>query len=73
MTKIEKKDYGFKLTFAGSINPDEMASWVDSSKTELSSQTSKFGILVDMRELSPLSPGAKEKCLKDKSFTKKKA
>ena len=60
MTNIEKKDYGFKLTFAGSISQDEMASWVSDSKNTLASQTSEFGILVDMRELSPLTPGAKD-------------
>lgn len=61
MTNIEKKEFGYFLTFAGSISEDEMSSWVEASKAALATQNSPFGVLVDMRELSPLTPSAKNK------------
>jgi hypothetical protein len=60
MYKIEKKDYGYKLTFGGFIQPDEMKTWVDESKKALATAPAKFGIFVDMRELKPLSKDAQE-------------
>lgn len=61
MTKIEKKDFGFQLTFASNISPEEMAQWVDDSSKALSGQSGSFGVLIDMRDLAPLSAAAKEK------------
>jgi hypothetical protein len=58
MYKIEKKDYGVKLTFGGFIQQDEMAQWVAESEKFLLSAPSKFGVFVDMRELKPLSKDA---------------
>jgi hypothetical protein len=72
MTNVEKNDYGFKLIFAGSISQDEMASWVEISRNALTSQISKFGVIIDMRELSPLSPGAKSKLLEGQKLFKEK-
>ena len=59
MTNIEKQNYGFKITFAGLINQNEMSQWVESSRNSLLSQGPDFGVMVDMRELSPLSEEAK--------------
>jgi len=56
MYKIEKKSYGFRLTFGESIEIDEMKKWVEESKKTLAGQSGKFGILVDMRTLRPLKP-----------------
>jgi hypothetical protein len=60
------------LTFAGSISPDEMAAWVEDSKNVLAGQTSKFGVLVAMRDLSPLTPSAKEKMQEGQILYKEK-
>ncbi len=61
MTKIEKKGFGYQLTFSGFIPVEEMAQWVADSKNTLSSSSGSFGVLIDMRELSPLSNAAREK------------
>lgn len=54
MYKIEKKDYGYRLTFGGFIEPDEMKAWVEESKSVLQSASGSFGVFVDMRTLKPL-------------------
>jgi hypothetical protein len=56
MFKIEKKDFGFKLTLGGFINVDEMKQWVEESKKALLITPKQFGVFVDMRELKPLPP-----------------
>jgi hypothetical protein len=60
MYKIETKPYGYKLTFADMISPDEMREWAKEVNTVLSGQIMKFGVFVDMRTLKPLSPEAKD-------------
>ena len=54
MYTIEKKGYGYKLTFEGSIDVDEMNAWIDESKQVLLTAPSEFGVFVDMRTLNPL-------------------
>jgi hypothetical protein len=56
MYKIERKSFGYKLTFGDSIEIDEMKRWVVESKKTLASHSGKFGVLVDMRTLKPLKP-----------------
>ncbi|MDX2012205.1 MAG: hypothetical protein SFW67_18565 [Myxococcaceae bacterium] len=58
MYAIDKKPFGFKLTFSGFIKLEEMAKWVDDSKRSLFGQTPGFGVLVDMRDLKPLPEDA---------------
>ena len=60
MYKIEKKEYGYKLTFADGINEIEMQKWVDESAELLKSAPPSFGVLVDMRTLIPLSHEAQK-------------
>jgi hypothetical protein len=60
MYKIEKKNYGYKLHFSGSIKLDEIMSWQEESKKELVNKTGSFGVMIDMRELSPLMPDAQK-------------
>ncbi len=60
MYKIEKKPYGFKLTFGGFIRNDEMQQWVEESKKALEKSPSKFGVFIDMRELKPLPSSSQE-------------
>lgn len=54
MYNIEKKDYGYRLTFADIIQEGEMAKWVEESKKALQVAPSSFGVFVDMRTLKPL-------------------
>jgi hypothetical protein len=54
MYKIEKKNYGFKLTFEGFIKEDEMAKWKSEVVKALNTNFTKFGVFVDMRTLKPL-------------------
>ena len=58
MYRIEKKDYGFKLTFGGFIKADEMTQWKAESEKALAGANRKFGVLVDMRVLKPLPADA---------------
>lgn len=54
MFSIEKKPWGFYLTFADSIHKDEMEKWVGESKKALIGHPKEFGVFVDMRKLKPL-------------------
>ena len=58
MYKIEKEDFGYRLTFDGSITKEEMDQWLTESQTALSSAPAEFGVFVDMRTLKPLTPEA---------------
>ena len=58
MYKIEKKDYGYKLTFGDFITEEEMKKWVEESRSTLASSPASFHIFVDMRTLKPLPPEA---------------
>ena len=58
MYQIEKKGYGFKLTFGGFVKASEMEEWKAASEKALASQSGKFGVLVDMRTLKPLPANA---------------
>jgi len=56
MYKIEKRPSGYILTFSGTIDQNEMQRWVNESKTTLMSETSgSFGVIIDMKDLKPLS------------------
>jgi hypothetical protein len=59
MYKIERKPYGYKLTFGGIMTVDEMKQWVEDSKKTLEGAKGKFGVFVDMRTLGVLDPKAK--------------
>lgn len=58
MYNIERKTYGYKLTFSGKITPEEMQMWVEDSKKKLTSSPSSFHVFVDMRSLKTLSSEA---------------
>ncbi|MBU8932448.1 MAG: hypothetical protein KOO62_00430 [candidate division Zixibacteria bacterium] len=55
MYNIEKKDYGYKLIFAGELHKDEMDQWLKESEQILSSQEGNFAVFVDMRKMQPAS------------------
>ena len=60
MYKIEKRDFGYKLTFGGKMDLEEMTRWFDESKEILKNASRSFGVFVDMRELQLLEPDAQK-------------
>lgn len=54
MYQIQKKDYGYLLTFGGLIKAPEMQQWLDEAKQVITSAPKEFGVFVDMRTLVPL-------------------
>ena len=54
MYSIEKKDFGYRLTFGDVIEAAEMKEWLDESKVVLQTSPESFGVFVDMRTLVPL-------------------
>jgi hypothetical protein len=72
MYKIEKKDYGYKLTFGDFIKEDEMKKWVEESKFALRTAPNSFGIFVDMRTLVPLPPEAQKQMQEGQKLYKEK-
>jgi len=72
MTRIEKAPYGFKLTFGGFIQKDEMDRWVEDSRKALVSASGKFGVFVDMRTLKPLPAEAQPSMVEGQKLYKVK-
>lgn len=72
MYKIERKVYGYKLTFADYIKADEMKKWVDDSKKTLTSAPQEFGVFVDMRTLKTLPQDSQEYMQQGQSLYKQK-
>lgn len=72
MYSINKQDFGYMLTFGGFIEQDEMKNWVADSEIELSNSPSSFGVVVDMRELSPLPSEAQQEMQKGQILFKQK-
>ncbi|MDW3194686.1 MAG: hypothetical protein R8G66_20070 [Cytophagales bacterium] len=56
MYKIERQNYGVKLTFDGFIEPEEMQAYKDEFRAMLDLLPSKFGLLGDVRNMKPLPP-----------------
>ena len=54
MYSIERTNYGFKLTFSGKIDKEEMQKWYDESMEYLKNVPEEFFVFVDMRNLTPL-------------------
>jgi hypothetical protein len=54
MYKIEKKDYGVKLTFGGTMSAGEMKKWQEESKKTIATLGNDFGVLIDMRTLNAI-------------------
>jgi hypothetical protein len=54
MYKLEKRPFGFALTFGGFIQKDEMEKWCSESALHLARASAQFGVLIDMRDLKPL-------------------
>jgi len=60
MYTIEKRDFGFELTFGDFINADEMERWLEDARKALAVTPKEFGVFVDMRTLKPLPPDSQK-------------
>ncbi|MCU0660945.1 MAG: hypothetical protein MUC50_01300 [Myxococcota bacterium] len=58
MYSIEKRLFGYWLTFGGTIDRAEMSAWLEQSRALLSKAEPPFGVFVDMRTLLPLTDDA---------------
>lgn len=72
MYKIEKRDFGFRLTFGDQIKANEMQQWVEESKEALQPVSGPFGVFVDMRTLKPLPSDAQEQIRAGQKLYKQK-
>jgi hypothetical protein len=60
MYRIEKTHFGVQLTFGGYLKKEELETWKSESAAQLVMIPSPFGVLIDMRELKPLTADAQE-------------
>jgi hypothetical protein len=72
MFKIEKQEYGYKLTFGGFIEAPEMKQWAEESRKKLVEAPRTFGVFVDMRTLSPLPVDSQEHMQEGQKLYRKK-
>jgi hypothetical protein len=72
MYKIEVKDFGYKLTFSGYIQENEMKNWVEESMKALSKAPVSFNVFVDIRNIMTLSEESKMHMLKGQRLFKAK-
>lgn len=73
MYKIERRPAGYILTFSGLIDQDEMQRWHDDSAKNLLTETSSsFGVIIDMKNLQPLSAEARAVMVEGQKLYKEK-
>jgi anti-anti-sigma regulatory factor len=73
MYKIERRPSGYILTFSGVIDADEMQQWYNDSRRNLMTESSSsFGVIIDMRDLQPLSSEAKGNMISGQKLYKAK-
>ncbi len=72
MYKIEAKNFGYKLTFGGYIEAEEMKAWVSESEKVLAKAPKEFGVFVDMRTLKPLPSDSQNHMQEGQKLFKKK-
>jgi hypothetical protein len=70
MYSIEKKDFGYKLTFQGIISQEELQQWLRESKEILSAGPSKFSVFVDMRKMELLPVDAQSSMHEGQTYYK---
>ena len=71
MYKIERTDFGVRLIFDGFMKQEEMAKWVAESEQFVKSLPPKFGVIVDMRGLKPLTAEAEKEMQNGQKLYKK--
>ena len=72
MYKITEQNYGMLLTFSGFIDMDELADWYRDSELLLQMKTEPFGVIIDLRTISPLSVETRETFRKGQELYLKK-
>lgn len=72
MYLIELQNYGYKLTFSLYIDLEEMKKWVEDARKALENAPKEFGVLVDMRTLTPLPPDSQEHMQEGQKLFKEK-
>jgi hypothetical protein len=72
MYRIEKRPSGFLLTFGGFITVAEMEQWCRECEQALGTVTAPFGVVVDMRTLTPLVSDAQQLMIKGQALFKGK-
>jgi len=74
MHRIEKKEFGFQLTFGGDrIEVAEMNQWRQEAQGALAGAGKAFGVLIDMRTLKPgaIQPDAQKVMVEGQGLFKK--
>lgn len=72
MHKIEKKNYGFKITSSGITTLEETREWIVASEKILKDVSGKFGLFSDIRNLSPVTMEIQEKLQEGQKLYKDK-
>ncbi|MCC6552216.1 MAG: hypothetical protein IT372_04235 [Polyangiaceae bacterium] len=72
MYSIERKPFGYWLTFGGTIDRAEMSAWVEESRRVLAEAPAAFGAFVDMRTLAPLTDDAQVAMREGQRFYKER-
>lgn len=72
MYRIEKENFGYRLTFSGFIREDEMLEWVKESEKAVIGAPKDFGVLIDMKDLKPLPEGSQRHMQDGQKIYKKK-
>jgi len=60
MYKNDPTGYGYKMTFSGFIDIEEMEDWAQEVQRELRRAPTEWHCFVDMRDLDTMSPDAQE-------------
>lgn len=72
MYKIEKKDFGYYLTFEGSILRHEMESWYADAVRTLEIPQKSFGVLADLRKMKVLPKESQSKLEEGQKYFKRR-
>jgi hypothetical protein len=73
MHSITKQPFGYQLTFADEVSPEEMKRWQQEAQTALMTAPKEFGVLIDMRTLKPggIGPAAQALMVEGQGMFKK--
>lgn len=70
MYSIQKKDYGYKITFSGFLNILDIKNWKRESSMILNKKNGKFGVYVDMKDLNPLTENVQKEIIEGQKYYK---
>jgi len=63
---------GYQIVFAGKLTALELLAWLDDVRRHIVSPPKDFGLLLDLRSLAPMSPGATRVLAKGLQFCQEK-